>query len=365
MFELQEEKQGSDRGPSSPTASEAAASASGSSKVNTIIDDDSYENSKVRKPILVTEKVELERRVPITTPRPTTSTERTTTTTPTTTRTSTTSKAAASARPVNKSQKVLQSVSKTTTTLAVAKDTSRNINTPSSVNEDVYVTPMTGAPACQPITARQLQWNWTPAGQVALQPCPIGATGLARWYCSEGHDQEGHSGLHEAVQWQGLSPDMSDCKSVAMTHLESQVREENPENVLVSSLAYLTRTKSLYGGDLEAVVAIMRTVASRIQYRLQQSSNFHDKINHIRQVLLNVLRSAANILEEGPNRDAWRDLSPDRQMKVATSLMLALEENAFLLAGVTQTPEEILETYETLSEFVFSAYSPFLIVFLA
>ena len=57
-----------------------------------------------------------------------------------------------------------------------------------------------------------------------------------------------------------------------------QVRQEDPENVLVSSLAYLTRTKALYGGDLEAVVTIMRTVASRIQYRLQSSSNFHDKV---------------------------------------------------------------------------------------
>ena len=68
-------------------------------------------------------------------------------------------------------------------------------------------------------------------------------------------------------------------------------------------------------------------------------------------MLLNVLRSAANVLEDGPNRHAWLDLSPDRQMKVATSLMLALEENAFLLAGVTEQPEEILETYETLSKF--------------
>ena len=64
-----------------------------------------------------------------------------------------------------------------------------------------------------------------------------------------------------------------------------------------------------------------------------------------------MLRSAANILEDGPNRHAWLDLSADRQMKVATSLMLALEENAFLLAGVTEQPEEILETYETLSKF--------------
>ena len=95
----------------------------------------------------------------------------------------------------------------------------------------------------------------------------------------------------------------------------------------------------------------MRTVASRIQYRLQSSSSFHDKVNHIRQVLLNVLRSAANILEDGPNREAWNDLSPDRQMKLATSLMLALEENAFLLAGVSGFPQEVLETYESLSKY--------------
>ena len=208
---------------------------------------------------------------------------------------------------------------------------------------DPTVTRLPGARDCQPVTARQLQWNWTPAGQVSLQPCPIGANGLARWYCAD-----------EAAgpQWQGTSPDMSDCKSTAITGLEEQVRQNDPENVLVSSLAYNTRTKSLFGGDLEAVVTIMRTVASRIQYRLQ-TEKFHDKVNHIRQVLLNVLRSAANILEDGPNRQAWLDLSADRQMKVATSLMLALEENAFLLAGVTDQPQEILETYETLSEFFY------------
>ncbi len=241
----------------------------------------------------------------------------------------------------------------------------RPINTPSSSsvhNSEVFVTPMTTdiKSVCQPTTARQLQWNWKPVGQVALQPCPLGATGLARWYCTN----EGPNGQ---PQWQGPSPDMSDCKSISMSKLEEQVINQDPENVLVSSLNYVTRTKSLYGGDLEAAVSIMRKVASRIQYRLQSPSTFHDKFNHTHTVLLNVLNSAANILENGPNRAAWNDLSVDRRMKVATSLMLALEENAFLLAGVTEKPEEILETYETLSKFgsisflfcSFSAFSAF------
>lgn len=228
------------------------------------------------------------------------------------------------------------------TTLASARhdqDQHLSLNTPTSGYDGIsHQLTHDVSNACQPTTARQLQWDWTQAGQVALQPCPIGASGLARWYC--GSDRS----------WQGSSPDMSDCKSIAMSNLESQVRKEDPENVLVSSLAYLTRTKALYGGDLESAVAIMRTVASRIQYRLQLSTGFHDKLNHIRQVLLNVLRSAANMLEDGPSsRSAWRDLSLDRQMKVATGLMLALEENAFILAGVTNEPTEILETYETLT----------------
>lgn len=209
---------------------------------------------------------------------------------------------------------------------------------------------MTGALACQPVTARQLQWDRTPVGQVALQPCPVGATGLARWYCSNSES--------DGPQWSWRTPDMSDCKSISMSKLEEQVNNQEPENVIVQSLNFLTRTKALYGGDLEAATAIMRKVASRIQYRLQSSSTFHDKYDHIHTVVVNVLNSAANMLEDGINRAAWYDLTADRQMKVATSLMLALEENAFLLAGVKERAGEILETYETLSKF-------FLIVFVA
>ena len=152
--------------------------------------------------------------------------------------------------------------------------------------------------------------------------------------------------------WSSQQPDMSNCKSVAMSNLESQVRQEDPENVLVSALAYLTRTKALYGGDLETAVATMRTVASRIQYRLQQSSrsgSFHNKESHIRQVLQNVFRSANNILEES-QRQAWNDLNRDGQMKVATQLLLSLEENAFLLAGVMNEPDVVLESSDILSK---------------
>ena len=138
---------------------------------------------------------------------------------------------------------------------------------------------------CPPSTERKLQWDWTPAGKEVVQPCPIGATGHARWACLlvESADEDGDI----SSRWADPQPDMSNCKSVAMSNLEAQVRKEDPENVIVSALAYLTRTKSLFGGDLETAVATMRTVANRIQYRLQQTSRlgaFHNKESHIRQV---------------------------------------------------------------------------------
>ena len=83
---------------------------------------------------------------------------------------------------------------------------------------------MTGALACQPVTARQLQWNWTPAGQVALQPCPIGANGLARWYCAD---------TPAGPVWQGTSPDMSDCKSLAITTLEGKKKSVDFKKIIL------------------------------------------------------------------------------------------------------------------------------------
>ena len=38
---------------------------------------------------------------------------------------------------------------------------------------------------CPPIVSRYLNWNWTEAGDISIQPCPKGSTGLARWTCEE------------------------------------------------------------------------------------------------------------------------------------------------------------------------------------
>ena len=131
-----------------------------------------------------------------------------------------------------------------------------------------------------------------------------------------------------------------------MTNLEVQVRQEDPENVIVSTLVKLTspgKANPLYGGDLEAATAIMRTMGNRIQYLLQtQSDSFYKKEAYIGDVFQNIVRSTSNVLSLA-QRPAWRDLHASQQMKIATQLLLSLEENAFLLAEVTESPEYLEE----------------------
>ena len=60
-------------------------------------------------------------------------------------------------------------------------------------------------------------------------------------------------------------------------------------------------------------------------------------------------RSVSNILEPS-NRQAWLDLSSDARKKVATELLLGLDENAFLLAGVMNEPDVFMESSDILSK---------------
>ena len=214
------------------------------------------------------------------------------------------------------------------------------------MEEDMMVSEEELVNYCQPTTARNLFWKMTRGGQMMIQPCPNGATGLARWQCLSSRSEAG------SALWSSTQPDMSDCKSVPMTNLEVKVRQEDPENVIASSLARLTGSRQLYGGDLLSAVEVMKTVASRIQYLLQQRSDkFYKKEAFIQEVLLNIVRSASNLLDV-KNRDAWNDLEVATQMKVASSLLLAVEENAFLFAEVTNKPEILMESSYNICKFI-------------
>ena len=203
---------------------------------------------------------------------------------------------------------------------------------------------------CQPTTARNLAWNWTRSGDTAIQPCPPGTSGLARWVCGGQDDLEA---VTEAspVTWSSSQPDMSDCRSLSMTRLETKVEGGDLENVLSASLAHHTRSEIIYGGDVESAAAIMRTLSNRIQYLLQtQGDKFYNKAQYIQEVLLNMVRAASNLLSLA-NRAAWEDLATSRQVKAASALMQVLEENAFLFAETTEQEEVLVESSKNICKY--------------
>ena len=275
-------------------------------------------------PVLIpeVESTTVETRIPITTPTGT-STESTSTTTRRTTTTTTTSPV-----PDLSSQASLYA----------------DLSVPEISLEIVDIPVEDQALHCPPAVSRSLAWNWTVAGETAIQPCPPGTTGLARWTCSLISEDS-------PLSWATSQPDMSDCRSVSMTKLESGVESGDLENVLSASLAHHTKSHQLYGGDIESAVAIIRTLANRIQYLLQtQGDKFYNKSQYIQEVLLNMVRAASNLLDP-ETREAWTDLHPSRQIKAASALITALQENAFLFVEVTETQEVLVESSNNICKY--------------
>ena len=201
---------------------------------------------------------------------------------------------------------------------------------------------------CVPTIARNVEWDWTPPGETAILPCPLGTSGLSRWSCLD-------SGL-----WSDNHPDMSDCKSEAATTLEARVRAEDPEAVLASSLAHMTSSKSqFYGGDLDTSVAVMRTIGNRLRFILQTGlrgqgsarGQIYNKEAFVQEVTANIIRTVSNLIGEDKSL-AWMDLRVPLRMKLMNHLLLALEEVAFMLAEVTSTPELLEEASENLCKFL-------------
>ena len=107
---------------------------------------------------------------------------------------------------------------------------------------------------------------------------------------------------------------------------------------------FFSGSSNLYGGDLEAVVNILKAVLNRLQYLLQtKAGSFYNKESFLQEIYQNVLRTGSNLMAN-QSLPAWRDLSRSRRIKVASNLLQILQQHAFLLLGVIQEPELITES---------------------
>ncbi|XP_031771098.1 latrophilin Cirl [Apis florea] len=180
-----------------------------------------------------------------------------------------------------------------------------------------------GRQVCPPVIARNLSWNTTRAGDVAVQSCPGGANGLARWRCLARGD---------TAFWHRDSPDLSECRSVWLTTLENRVTEGDVILGISRELSQVTNnSRGLYGGDMMITTKIIKNMAEKMAQDIRTYQDANQREVSVTELLQGVVRTGSNLLDKA-QMASWKDLSHQEQMRVATSLLIGLEENAFLLA---------------------------------
>ncbi|XP_015596630.1 latrophilin Cirl isoform X3 [Cephus cinctus] len=180
-----------------------------------------------------------------------------------------------------------------------------------------------GRQVCPQVAARNLFWNTTRAGNVAVQSCPGGANGLARWRCVARGD---------SAVWYRETPDLSECRSVWLTSLENRVIDGDVILGISSDLSQVTNnSRVLYGGDMMITTKIIKNMAEKMAQDIRTYEDRRQREVSVTELLQGVVRTGSNLLDKA-QMASWKDLSHQEQMRVATSLLIGLEENAFLLA---------------------------------
>ena len=183
---------------------------------------------------------------------------------------------------------------------------------------------------CQPVSVRGLYWNWTRAGEAAIQPCPPGTQGFARWHCAP-----------EAV-WEFEAPDLSECQAHWITRLETRIRTGDSVTQVASDLAAVTETRPLYGGDLLLVSQVMQSLAHRLRQETRAMADTEHRENLVTELMQSVQRTASSLLEDF-QEDAWNDLRPAERASAGTSLILGIEENAILVADTVTNEKNLVD----------------------
>lgn len=202
---------------------------------------------------------------------------------------------------------------------------------------------------CSPTVVRSIYWNWTKVNSTAIQPCPGGTTGFAKWHCQ---------GLSDArqPQWYPSNPDLSECRSVWLTSLEQRIiAGKDPLVSITNDLAQVTSSKTLYGGDMMITTKIIQKMTDKMSKDIQTVPDTRQREAIVTEMLMDVAKTGSNLLDSSQH-PSWRDLSYKEQMSVATSLLIGLEENAFLLADTVMSKKTVDREFKNICKFVLFIY---------
>ncbi|XP_049823101.1 latrophilin Cirl isoform X3 [Aethina tumida] len=179
---------------------------------------------------------------------------------------------------------------------------------------------------CAAKKVRGVQWNRTRVNETKTQTCPDGTQGFAKWHCVE---------INNSPQWSPQYPDLSECKSMWLASLDMRAARDPPISI-ASDLSKVTSSKTLYGGDMIITTRIIQKMTQKMSKDIQTFPDTRQREEIVTELLIDVAKTGSNLLDSSQH-PSWRDLSYKEQMSVATSLLIGLEENAFLLADTVMS----------------------------
>jgi hypothetical protein len=197
---------------------------------------------------------------------------------------------------------------------------------------------------CPPVSVRGLFWNWTRAGDLALQPCPGGSAGFAKWRCAPSPA----GGEDAPVNWHAGAPDLSECESHWLTRLKTRLREssagdDDTAEDVAGELADNCRLRHLYGGDVARVADLMQALVHRVRQQLTNtgSSSSSAEAEHRAAELSRRLMEAGSLLLADGQMAGWNDLVPAERAAAGSDMVAALQEAAALQAEAYTTERTV------------------------
>merc|ERR1719192_2709299 len=200
-----------------------------------------------------------------------------------------------------------------------------------------HVGPMSPLRLCPPRNIRALRWSWTVPGGVARQACPPGTTGEASWTC--GLTVDPGTGASSPV-WSPSSPDLSQCQSVWMEKIITELKTSDLIINLANDLMQYVSVNALYGGDIKSAIDAMTIIAEKMHYQLRSIPTMEQREAMVMELAQSVTKTASSLLSDG-NIPAWQDLPLSQQNRFLSNFIVALEKTGALLPGAVALDQEV------------------------
>lgn len=127
---------------------------------------------------------------------------------------------------------------------------------------------------------------------------------------------------------------------------------KDPLVSITNDLAQVTSSKTLYGGDMMITTKIIEKLAKKMSQDIQTFPDTRQREAIVTEMLNDVVRTSSNLLDASQHA-SWKDLSYKEQMSVATSLLIELEENAFLLADTVMREKTVDQVVKNISKYCY------------